>query len=161
MRTSDHRNRVVGRPSAPEDVTLAQVLTRRELVDDGNVIVKMDIDEAEWDVLSQASPAVLGRIRQLAAEFGEMRRFVDRDWRRSMLAAMKNLTETHACIHVHGNNWSPFAIVGGIPVPNHFEATFIRRTDHAISRSSDIFPTQFDAPNNPKRPDYYLGRWDY
>lgn len=156
-----HRNRVVGRPASPEDLTLPQILTRPELIDDHDIIVKMDIDEAEWDVLSQTSPDVLGRIRQLTAEFGEMRTFVDRDWRTSMLAAMRNLTGTHVCIHVHGNNWSPFAVVGGVPIPNHFEATFIRRSDHAISRSTDTFPTRFDVPNNPKRPDYYLGRWDY
>jgi hypothetical protein len=156
-----HRNRVVGRRSSPEDVTLAQILTQRELVDDRDVMVKMDIDEAEWDVLSQTSADLLQRIRQLTAEFGEMRMFVDRDWRTAMLAAMKNLTGTHTCIHVHGNNWSPFAVVGGVPVPNHFEATFVRRSDHAISRSSDTFPTRFDVPNNPKRPDYFLGRWDY
>jgi hypothetical protein len=123
------------------------------------VIVKMDIDEAEWDVLAHVDQASLQRIRQLAVEFGEIRRFVDRDWRTLMLAAVKNLTSTHACVHIHGNNWGPFTVVGGIP--NFFELTFVRRSDYRLVPSSASFPTGIDRPNNPRKPDFFLGRWDY
>ena len=117
-----HRSRVVGRPQAPGDVTLPAILGRPELASDQDVIVKMDIDEAEWDVLAHVDQASLRRIRQLAVEFGEIRRFVDRDWRALMLAAVRNLTSTHACVHIHGNNWGPFTVVGGIPISEFLRA---------------------------------------
>jgi hypothetical protein len=156
-----HRSRVVGRPEAPGDVTLPAILGRPELASDQDVIVKMDIDEAEWDVLAHVDQASLQRIRQLALEFGEIRRFVERDWRTLMLAAVKNLTSTHACVHIHGNNWGPFTVVGGIPFPNFFELTFVRRSDYRLVPSSASFPTEIDRPNNPRKPDFFLGRWDY
>jgi hypothetical protein len=155
------RNRVVGRREGPEDVTLAQILTCGELAADRDVIAKIDIDESEWELLALTESDVLARIRQMAIEFGEVRRFVDRKWRALMFAALKNLTATHACIHIHGNNWGPFVVVGGIPIPNWFEATFVRRADYALIPSSVTFPTELDRPNNPKRPDLYIGRWDY
>jgi hypothetical protein len=156
-----HRYRVVGRREGPDDVSLAQILERPELVADRDVIAKIDIEEAEWELLAQTDTASLQRIRQLVIEFGEVRRFVDRKWRTLMLAALRNLAATHACIHVHGNNWGPFAVVGGIAFPNWFEVTFVRRGDHPIVPSAEIFPTELDRPNNPKRPDLHIGSWDY
>jgi hypothetical protein len=65
-------------------------------------------------------------------------------------------------VHVHGNNWGPFTVIGGIPFPEGFEATFVRRRDHAAATPSKaIFPTELDRPSNPKRPDLYIGQWDY
>jgi hypothetical protein len=156
-----HRNRVVGRPEGPQDVTLAQILAQPELAADRDVIAKIDIEEAEWELLAQTDQASLQRIRQLVVELGEVRRFVDLKWRTIMLAALRNLAATHACIHVHGNNWGPFAVVGGIPFPNWFEVTFVRRGDHAIVPCAEIFPSALDRPNNPKRPDLHIGSWDY
>jgi hypothetical protein len=156
-----HRTRVVGRPQAPGDATLPAILGLPELASDQEVIAKIDIDEAEWDVLARIDRASLLRIRQLTVEFGEIRRFVDPEWRAVMTAAVKNLTSTHACIHVHGNNWGPFTVVGGIPFPNFFEVTFVRRADYALVPSLTSFPTEIDRPNNPRRPDLFLGRWDY
>jgi hypothetical protein len=153
--------RVVGRRRAAADVTLAEIMERPELASDRDVIAKIDIDESEWEVLANADTAVLRRIRQIAVEFGEIRRFVDRDWRALMLAAVANVTATHACIHVHGNNWGPFTVIGGIPFPNFFEVTFVRRSDYRLVPSSASFPTAIDRPNNPKKPDFHLGRWDY
>jgi len=148
-------------PQQADDVTLGDILAQPELACDRDVIAKIDVDEAEWEVLAQASPSDLERIRQIAVELGEIRRFVDRDWRTVMLAAVRNVTATHACIHVHGNNWGPFTVVGGIAFPNFFEVTLVRRSDYQLVPSSASFPTEIDRPNNPKRPDFHLGRWDY
>jgi hypothetical protein len=110
-------------------------------------------------LLAQTDPACLQRIRQLVIELGELRRFVEPKWRAIMLPALRNLTAAHACIHIHGNNWGPFVVVGGIPFPNWFEVTLVRRADYTIVPSSETFPTELDRPNNQRRPDLYLGRW--
>jgi hypothetical protein len=156
-----HRTRVVGRPEAPGDVTLPAIMGRPELATDQEVIAKIDIEDAEWDVLARTDRASLMRIRQLAVELGEIRRFVEPEWRAMMMAAVTNLASTHACIHIHGNNWGPFTVVGGIPFPNYVEVTFVRRTDYALIPSSATFPMEIDRPNNPRKPDLFLGRWDY
>lgn len=156
-----HRARVVGRRQSPEDVTLSEILARPEFAAEKDFIAKMDIEGCEWDVLAQTDTAALARIRQLAIEFHDVRSFVEPAWRGTALTALDNLMTTHVCIHVHGNNWGPFTVIGGIPFPNVFEASFVRRGDHTFVPSKAVFPTDLDRPCNPKVPDLYLGCWNY
>jgi hypothetical protein len=156
-----HPQRVVGRRTAPGDITLTDIVARPELASDQDIVAKIDIDGSEWELLATTEPTTLQRLRQIAFEFHCTHLFAEPGWAGTALAALANLTATHACIHVHGNNWGPFTVVGGIPFPAAFEATFIRRSDHAVMPSSESFPTELDRPSNPKKPDLYLGRWDY
>src|SRR5205807_2115231 len=82
--------------------------------------------------------------------------FVEPAWRKTALAALKKLSASHACIHIHGNNWGSFTVIGGIPFPDVFEATFVRRGDYALTPSTAVFPTELDRPSNPRVSDLYL-----
>jgi hypothetical protein len=156
-----HPQRVVGCPSAPGDLTLNDILARPELASDREIVAKIDIEGSEWELLAATGQATLQQLRQIVFEFHNTHLFAEPGWAETALAALGNVARTHACIHVHGNNWGPFTVIGGIPFPAAFEATFIRRSDHALTPSSETFPTELDRPNNPKMPDLYLGRWDY
>jgi hypothetical protein len=156
-----HRRRVVAAIEAPEDITLEQIMASDALAADGEIVAKIDIEGAEWSVLAGTDADVLTRVRQLAVEFHWLRSFADERWRATAVAALQNLTAAHCCIHVHGANWAPFAVVGGVPFPEVFEATFVRRADHRLVPSDAVFPTELDRPCNPKKPDLFLGRWSY
>jgi hypothetical protein len=156
-----NRARVVGRHERPGDVTLAEILARRDLVDEKAIIAKIDIEGSEWDVLAQTDSALFARLGQIVIEFHGLRKFGEGAWRATALDALKRLAATHVCVHVHGNNWGPFTVIGGIPFPEGFEATFARRGDHAFTPSGEVFPTELDRPCNPKLPDLYLGAWNH
>jgi hypothetical protein len=153
--------RVVGRVERPDDVTLAQILARSDLANDNNLIAKIDIEGWEWEVLKESAKETLGRMRQITIEFHDLARFIDPAGRRTALVTLENLMETHACIHIHGNNCAPFIVIGGIAFPSVFEATFARRSDYTLIPSMAVFPTELDRPNNPSAPDLYLGHWTY
>ena len=110
---------------------------------------------------ARTDTASLERISQMAVEFHDVRNFVEREWRTTAVSALTKLMSTHVCTHVHGNNWGPFTVVGGFAVPNSFEASFARRSDHVFTPSTEVFPTELDRPCNPKTPDFYLGAGDY
>jgi len=158
---SFNRARVVGQAELPGDVTLAQILARSDLAGDNNLIVKIDIEGWEWEVLRESPKQALTRVRQITIEFHEMARFVDPAWRGTALATVENLLKTHACIHIHGNNCAPFAVIDGVAFPSVFEATFVRRSDYALIPSTAVFPTELDYPNNPGAPDHYIGHWTF
>ena len=155
------RRRVVGRHQMPGDITLSEILARPELASDNDLIAKIDIDGCEWEMLEQTDLKSLSRIRQMAIEFHDLRKFVDPSWRATASAALKNLMNTHVCFHIHGNNWGPFTVIGGIAFPSDFETSFARRGDYACVPSTTEFPTEFDRPCNPQVADLYLGRWNY
>ena len=94
-------------------------------------------------------------MRQMTIEFYDLGNFVDPAWRSAALAVLKNLLATHACVHIHGNNWTPMIAIGGIEFPS----VFARRSDYALVPSTAVFPTELDRPNNPSLPDFYLGHW--
>jgi hypothetical protein len=156
-----HRARVAGRRQSPDDVTLAEILARPDLAGENDLIAKIDVEGCEWEILAATATALLARLRQVVIEFHDVRKFVEPAWRATAVAALQNLTASHACIHIHGNNWGPFTVIGGIAFPNAFEACFVRRSDYALAPSTAVFPTALDRPCNPKRPDLYLGHWDY
>jgi hypothetical protein len=156
-----HRARVVAQTRGPQEITLADIVASPALDGDTDIVAKIDIEGDEWKVLATTGREVLARIRQIAIEFHSTRSFSEAEWRKNAFAALRNLTSTHCCIHVHGNNWDSFAVVGGVPFPDTFEATFVRRSDHATVPSALIFPTEIDRPCNPRKPDLYLGRWNY
>ena len=143
------------------DVTLGDILARSDVADGTDIIAKIDIEGGEWDVLAQADSAALSRLRQVAIEFHDVPSFTEPSWRRTALAALAKLMSTHVCVHIHGNNWTPFTVIGGIPFPIGFEASFARRADHAFVPSAEVFPTELDRPCNPKAADLYLGAWNY
>lgn len=156
-----HRARIVGARQSPAELTLSDILDWPEIATDGNLIAKIDVEGCEWEVLTETKTAGLSRIRHLAIEFHGLRRFAEPAWRATMLAAMEKLTATHVCIHVHGNNWEPFVVIGGIPFPDTFEASFVRRIDYTVTPSAAVFPTELDYPCHPRLPDLHLGAWNY
>jgi hypothetical protein len=155
------KKRVVANAPGPGEVTLSGIMAADALRHDTDIVIKMDIEGGEWDVLAHLSAAEMQRVRQLTVEFHNLGRFVDDTWRARAFETMKKITAGHVCVHVHGNNFGPFAVVGGVPFPHDFEATFARRADHAFAPSTASFPTDLDRPNNPRRADLYLGHWDY
>jgi hypothetical protein len=155
------RARVVARSQVPGDITLAEILAQHCVADETSVIAKIDIEGAEWEVLAQTNSASLSRMNQMVIEFHGVRNFIDPEWRATALEALAKLVATHVCVHVHGNNWGPFTVIGGIAFPAGFEASFARRDTYTLRPSTEVFPTELDRPCNPKAPDLYLGGWHY
>jgi len=106
------------------------------------LVVKIDVEGAEWDAFKQTPVDVLDRIDQMAVEFHGVRnaRFV---------AALEKLRETFHVAHLHVNNYS--CQPGLDPFPGWaYEVLFVNKriavTDGTFARG---VPHALDAPNNP------------
>lgn len=115
------------------------------------VLVKMDIEGAEYDSLAAAS-GQLGRISALAIEFHEL----GRNWQR-FTATMDRLADSFAIAHLHGNNCLGY--VPGSRVPETLEVTLVHRSLAAgdLPPADAHYPLPaLDAPNDRRRPDLAL-----
>ena len=74
-------------------------------------------------------------------------------------AALLNLSPSHRVVHVHANNFAPWAVVGGVPVPSVLELSFARLDTGSFSVSDEVFPRALDMPCLSKEADFYLGRF--
>ena len=135
------RQTIDGRPfDSLEDQIAANGDAARRLV------VKMDVEGAEWDTFLATPDVVFARIDQMAVEFHDVgdRRFI---------LAVAKLKESFHVAHLHFNN---FSCEDGLePFPARaYEVLFVnKRIGVTDGLPAPAPPHPLDAPNNPKAPD--------
>lgn len=126
-----------------------------------DLILKCDIEGHEWEVLGNIPNRVLKQFRQIVIEmhnFQDLRGMIFANVARE---AIRNLTLSHKVVHVHGNNFARWAVVGGVPVPSALELTLVRHDQGDFVPSDETFPTPLDMPCHSKEADLFLGRFAY
>ena len=111
------------------------------------VLVKMDVEGAEWDSLLATPDAVLEWIDQLAMELHGIddRRFVE---------VVRKLKRTFYFVSVHFNNWS--CTPDAAPFPARASQVLLVNKRLAIPNPSApprVSGSPPDAPDNPDKPD--------
>jgi hypothetical protein len=144
-RTVFHPLCVAGASSVDGDGRIFEAL-QKQIADSGDrlrrVVVKMDVEGAEWETLLRTPDDVLRRIDQLAIELHgvDQERFVE---------VVRKLKRTFHVAHLHVNNyscgdkWRPFPGWA-------YEALFVnKRLTRRLPGRVMQLPHPLDAPNNP------------
>lgn len=116
---------------------------------DRRVLVKMDVEGAEWDSLLQTPPEVLARIDQLTIE---MHGFT-RDTAKHLAVVSKLKNQFHVA-HLHFNNFA--CRPGDEPFPSWaWEVLLVNKRLGVVASDQQPIPRPhpLDAANNPKLPD--------
>lgn len=137
--------------------TLANLITENDHTNRQDMILKMDIEGAEWDALDDTDSQVLDQFCQMIIEFHDM---CNPSKFGKICSVFAKLAKTHCCVHVHGNNWAAYHRVGGLVMPYVLEATFVRKKDHDFVLNNHCYPRENDRPNRSGRVDIELGIWN-
>lgn len=144
--------------------TLSDLVKYNGHTNRNDIILKVDIEGSEWSILP-CQAEIMELFSQIIVEF---HRFSSRDLINpaikieeldSRISVLQKLNQTHQVVHVHGNNFAPIGIMGGVPLPDVMEVTYVRRRDFVFVPCNRLFPTELDMPCDPTQPDYYLGAW--
>lgn len=113
-----------------------------------HVIVKMDVEGAEWDSMLKTPDPVFDTIDQMIFEFHG----VDDQIARSIEVVLKLKKFFHVA-HLHINNFS--CLQGIQPFGGWaYEVTFVSKRLAQVDRGATVtLPTAIDTPNNPGAPD--------
>lgn len=125
------------------------------------MILKMDIEGAEWNSLASIDIDILKQFDQIVLE---MHFFQDTQFfknHNNIIIALKKLSASHQCIHVHGNNYSGMLDYCGFSVPEVLETTYVNRRYYDFYDEIQVFPQEIDQKNCPSRQDIFLGTWNY
>lgn len=141
---------------SPNKLSLPEILSSEGLDKQNDVVLKVDIEGDEWEVFRNASPRVLEHFSQIIVEFHGLADFSDHDKHLMRLYALRNIAHTHQAVHIHPNNWGAYSVVGGIPVPDVLEITYVSRRIYSFDNCTRTFPTSLDYPNNADRADLVL-----
>lgn len=140
-------------PLGTSGTSLDSALSR---MPEGDLLLKIDIDGAEWGLFDGAASG-LNRFRQIVLELHGLHQLGDSLWYERALRVLHALHETHAPVHVHANNYGAYAVVGGIPVPDIVEVSYVRRDAYdLVERTSAAIAHPLDQANDPTRPEYAL-----
>lgn len=145
----------------PDSNSIPRILNAAGIKRDASVILKIDIESAEWDVLDACPSPALKRFSQILIEMHDFDRATDPYWLMRATRVMKKLSELFGVYHVHANNWSPMAAIGNVYFPATLEISMAARARYEFQPCDELFPTRLDAPNNPLRPDLYLGAFQF
>ena len=111
-----------------------------------HLVVKMDVEGAEWDSFLTAPADVLERIDQMAVEFHgfDHNRYIQ---------AMRRLKEFFYVAHLHWNNYS--CVHDKHPFPAWaYEVLLVNKKIGVPDRSGTVvLPHSLDAPNRPSTPE--------
>ena len=110
------------------------------------LVVKMDVEGAEWDSLLEASDETLDQINQLAIEM----HYVENP---KYVRVVERLKQRFYVAHLHFNNNSCWHAVHPFPAWA-YEVLFVNKRMATLAPGEPPRrPAAVDAPNNPKAPD--------
>ncbi|TPK32931.1 hypothetical protein FJ492_27335 [Mesorhizobium sp. B2-5-4] len=139
--------------------TLAYQLNRLGHEGRPDLLLKIDIEGAEFEVFSAIPKEILRQFRQITMELHWLDRLSDQTYRAGFVAALSKINSDFTLFHVHSNNNEPLRIVDGHVVAPVMELSYVRSDLIERVPSTTVYPTEFDFPNWSPRPDHTL--WFY
>ena len=122
-----------------------------------NMILKMDVEGAEWDFLETVPDDVLKQFDQIVFEYHNILKIGSEKY----IKLLNKLNKTHQLIHLHGNNSGMSIKAGNAIFCDVLEASYVNKDNYEFEESCDIsLPIDMDAPNDTGRPDIILGSWN-
>ena len=148
---------IIGGRETKDLIELSTMIHRNGHDNETGMVLKMDVEGAEWDVLRYISSDVLCRFDQIVMELHDLLNPFNRE---IYLEALDKITSTHSLVHIHANNCSNVDFCGELMLPNVLEVTFVLTSRFDLKESDVFLPRKEDAPCNKEYADIILGRWN-
>lgn len=126
--------------------------------DKKNMILKMDVEGAEYEFLETVDSELLKQFDQIAFEFHNLVRPSSAD---KAVRLLKKLNSTHQLVHLHGNNSGYLLKIGNTIFPDVVEALYVNKEKYETVDDKFLsLPTPLDTACDMGRPDVNLGMWN-
>ena len=115
--------------SAPPFKTLNDLIEENGHSQRHDLILKTDIEGAEWDALIYLDDSLLSRFSQIVGEFHGFMRLNDPIRRTKIITVLEKINQTHQLVHIHANNYSRQGFIAGHAMADDLELTDISHMD--------------------------------
>lgn len=124
----------------------------RKAPSQGDLLLQMDIEGAEYETLAAADDAVLERFRLIVIEVHGFQRVFKKRQLAQLQTLFSRLNEQFVIVHLHHNNFQPLLTISKLRFSRVFEITLLRK-DRVKKLSANVtIPHALDAPNMPGFP---------
>lgn len=121
-----------------------------------NLLLKMDVEGAEWDVLDNIKNDVLNQFKQITLELHDLTNVIHKD---KVIRVLEKLNKTHQVVWVHANNTLGIEKGTKTFLPPLLEITYVRRANYKFVDIHYDAPNSIDKPNNQEMSDVFLDNW--
>lgn len=140
--------------------TLEHFIERNGHQNRRNMILKMDVEGAEWDFLEAVKSETLDQFDQMVFELHNLEIGIDIAKAGMIISRLKKLNQTHQVIHIHGHNGDAAIKLEEMIFPNCLEVTYANQKNYEFEDAEIILPHPLDKPNGSWLPEYILGNWN-
>ena len=123
---------------------------------EGDLLLQMDIEGAEWQVLLNISERNLKRFRVIVIELHDMERLMDKHAFQIINAVLRRLERHFHVVHNHPNNNGGKVSIGRLEIPRALELSLLRKDRAQPTGFVDEFPHPLDQANDADREDIVL-----
>ncbi len=144
--------------ASDQTVTIDELVSASMVPPEGDLILQMDIEGAEYRVLASLSDDLLKRFRIVIIEFHNLDLMFSRFAFQTIIKPVfEKLTTFHKVVHIHPNNCSRLTKHGSLSVPPVMEFTFYRKDRTPNGGIAPLaFPHPLDADCVPHLPTLVL-----
>jgi hypothetical protein len=121
-----------------------------------NIILKIDVEGAEWSSLKNLPEDELPRYAQIVIEMHNLGRIEETSLFTSILETLNALSENHLVVHLHGNNYAPLNKYGNYWFPDAIEVTYVRKNSEQVIEAKSKVSSLLDSANCPTMLDFSL-----
>ena len=144
--------------------TLEELISRNGHEGKRDMILKMDVEGAEWGFLESVKHETLLQFRQIIFEFHGLldaeKYGLGVSYSR-ILEMLSKINKTHQLIHLHPCNFRNYISIDGKVYPDTIEASYVIRDKYKFIQDYDVnLPLKIDTPDRKYTPEIELGRWN-
>jgi hypothetical protein len=147
--------------AASGNATIPELVDKHSKEGHSDIILKMDIESAEWDVIDKCPIEYLKHFKQIVCEFHSLGRLENMDFLTTFKRVFEKINSAFSIVHIHANNWGSIINLANIVIPDVLEITFVNKEYYIVSASDETFPTKLDMPNRADCPDIFLGTFRF
>jgi hypothetical protein len=123
-----HRVGVSGRDEATAKFRpLGELVALAAFPPETELVLKIDVEGAEWSTISSLADGELARYQQIVIEMHDLSRLMSDQRSAQVLTSLRMLAEGHVPVHVHANNYSRLLRFDHDWFPDVVEVSYVRR----------------------------------
>lgn len=138
-------------------LSMRTILEQNGDLDNKRLILKMDVEGAEWDFLDNTPSEIINQFRQITFEF---HRLTDMEKAEQTIRCLEKLNRTHQAVWIHANNFGHIERAErGLEIPAYIEITYLNKDIYQTKAGNCSFPLAIDMPDSLGIEEYILGNW--
>ena len=149
----DFEKKFVGAWNDDRHITMDRWMRSKLRPEDGDLILQMDIEGAEWQALLNISDEMLQAFRILVIEFHSLPHCFDEVAWALFDGCLGRLAQFFHVVHAHPNNVTANFDYGDLEIPHFLEVSFLRKDRAQANGFVTRFPHPLDQPCCPDRRD--------